>query len=171
MSTSSGNREKALSILKMARITQAPVEVDTVAKVLGFKVVPFDFPNERKGMVVIENDIKAIGVNKGHPNTLQRYTVAHELGHYLNGHGHFENELIDDETRFHDHHFQQEREADLFAAELLMPKDFLEKDLAEIGLDIPKLLEKYQVSEQAMWIRLTSLNLAEKYASKNSSPV
>lgn len=172
MPTSSGNREKAMSILKMARITQAPIDVDTVAKALGFKVVPFDFPNQRKGMVVIEQGIKAIGVNKNHPKSLQRYTVAHELGHYLNGHSHYENELIDDETRFHDHHFQQEREADLFAAELLMPKDFLEKDLAEIGLDIQKLLEKYQVSEQAMWIRLTSLNLAEKYAShsKTTSP-
>ena len=167
MPTSSGNREKAQSILKMAHITQAPVEIETVAEALGFKVVPFAFPNQRKGMVVIEQDIKAIGVNETHPKSLQRYTVAHELGHYLNGHSHFENQLIEDETRFHDHHFQQEREADLFAAELLMPKDFLEKDLAEMGLDIPKLLEKYQVSEQALWIRLTSLNLAEKYAQKS----
>ncbi len=166
MPTASGNREKAQSILKMARITEAPIDVAAVAKVLGFKVVPFAFPNQRKGMVVIENDIKAIGVNESHPKSLQRYTVGHELGHYLNGHSHFENQLIEDETRFHDHHFQQEREADLFAAELLMPKDFLEKDLAEMGLDIPKLLEKYQVSEQALWIRLTSLNLAEKYARK-----
>lgn len=165
MTTSSGNREKAQSILKMAHITQAPVDVQVVAESLGFKVIPFAFPNQRKGMVVIEKDIKAIGINENHPKTLQRYTIAHELGHYLNGHGHYENQFIDDETKYYDHQFQQEREADLFAAELLMPKDFLEKDLAESGLDISKLTEKYEVSEQALWIRLTSLNLAEKYAS------
>ncbi len=165
MTTSSGNREKAQSILKMAHIAQAPIDVQVVAEKLGFKVIPFAFPNQRKGMVVIQEDIKAIGINEKHPKTLQRYTVAHELGHYLNGHAHYENQFIDDETKYYDHQFQQEREADLFAAELLMPKDFLEKDLAQLGLDIPKLLEKYEVSEQALWIRLTSLNLAEKYTS------
>ncbi len=165
--TNSGNREKAESILKLARITEAPVDITKVAESLGFKVIPFDFPKKRRGMLIIENGVKAIGVNKVDPQAVQRYTVAHELGHYLNGHEHKENQFIEDETRFYDHHFQQEKEADLFSSELLMPKDFLEKDLATMGLDIPKLIEKYQVSEQALWIRLTSLRLAEKYSSSH----
>lgn len=115
-------------------------------------------------MTHIESGVKAIGVNNSHPIYLQRYTVAHELGHFVNGHGHAENEFIEDETRFYNHHFQQERESDLFASELLMPKDFLIVSLSENGLDIQKLIGIYQVSERAMWIRLNSLKLAEKYA-------
>ena len=59
---------------------------------------------------------------------------------------------------------QQGKEANSFAAELLVPKDFIKKDLDEIGLDMPTLTELYKVSEQMMWIRLTSLRLAEKYS-------
>lgn len=160
------NRQKAESILKMAGITKPPVDVNKVAEKLGFMVLPHPFPDKRRGIIHIntEQNIKAIGVNKNHPITLQRFTVAHELGHFLNGHQHYENTFIDDEKRYFDPHFHQEKEADLFAAELLMPRGFLEKDLAEIGLDIEKLKELYQISEQALWIRLTSLGLAEKYS-------
>lgn len=135
--TNSDNREKAESILKLARITEAPVDITKVAEALGFMVIPFDFPKKRRGMLIIENGVKAIGINKDDPLTVQRYTIAHELGQYLNGHVHHGNQFIDDETGFYDNHFQQEKEADLFSSELLMPKDFLEKDLATMGLDIP----------------------------------
>lgn len=163
---SSQNRDKAESILKLANITDLPVNLNKIAESLGFTILPFPFPDKRKGMVLIENNHKTIGINSNHSISSQRYTIAHELGHYLNGHQHYDNPHINDETRFFDAHFQQEKEADLFAAELLMPKDFLIKDLTEIGLDIEKLTKKYQVSEQAMWIRLTSLRLAEKYHAK-----
>ncbi len=167
--SSSPNRDKAESVLKMARINEAPIDIDEVALSLGFKVVRYPFPDKLKGRVLIKDGVKVIGVNENHPVALQRYTIAHELGHYLNGHEHYEKTFIADETRFFDPNFQQEKEADAFAAEILMPKYILEKDLAELGLDINKLIEKYQVSEQALWIRLTSLRLAEKYAGTNKS--
>ncbi len=163
MSTSP-NRDKAESILKMAGIHDTPIDLDKVAASLGFVIERFPFPDKLKGRVIIDDGLKVIGVNENHPKTLQRFTIAHELGHYLNGHEHFEKTFIKDETRFYDSYFQQEKEADAFAAELLMPKSILEKDLAEHGLDIEKLKEKYQVSEQALWIRLTTLRLAEKYS-------
>ena len=162
--THNANREKAQSILRMAGITQAPVDLERVAASLDFNILPFPFPDKRRGMVLIENGNKTIGVNKNHPLTLQRFTISHELGHYLNGHQHFDNQFINDESKYYDPHYQQEKEADAFAAELLMPKDFLEKDLSELGLEIDKLTEKYQVSEQALWIRLTTLRLADKYS-------
>lgn len=160
------NREKAESILRLARITAPPVNLEKVAESLHFTILPFPFPDKRRGMVLIEEGNKTIGVNKNHPVTLQRFTIAHELGHYLNGHQHYEKQFINDDTRYYDPHYQQEKEADAFAAELLMPKEFLEKDLANLGLNIETLKEKYQVSEQSLWIRLTSLRLAEKYSKK-----
>ncbi len=163
------NRQKALTLLKALRITEAPVDVNKIAKYLGFMVIPYDFPEGVKGMMTVEEDnsIKAIGVNKSHPEYLQRYTIAHELGHYLNGHKHIDKEFIDDDTKYYDSGFQQEKEADRFAAELLMPVEYLEQDLKQWGIDIKKLTEKYKVSEQALWIRLTTLRLAEKYASSS----
>ncbi|MBI2600482.1 ImmA/IrrE family metallo-endopeptidase [Candidatus Daviesbacteria bacterium] len=166
---SSSNRIQAQTLLKSARILEAPVDVEKIAKILGFTIIPFPFPEKRKGMVLIENGVKAIGVNEKHPVTLQRYTIGHELGHFINGHAHFENAFIEDETIFYDHHFQQEREADSFAAELLMPKDFLENDLALNRIDESQLLGKYLVSKQALWVRLNTLRLAEKYSYLRSS--
>lgn len=162
------NREKAQSLFKMANIQSTPIDLDKIAKTLGFIIIPFPFPKQLKGRVTIKDGIKAIGVNESLSIPVQRFTIAHELGHYLNGHQHHEKAFIEDDTRFFDPYFQQEKEADLFASELLLPKEFLEKDLSELGLDIEKLMEKYQVSEQALWIRLTSLRLAEKYHTKET---
>jgi Zn-dependent peptidase ImmA (M78 family) len=162
--SASGNREKAQSLLKMASIKHPPVDLTKIAKLLEFLIIPYPFPDKRKGMVFIEGGIKAIGINESHPVTLQRYTIGHEFGHFVNGHQHEDNAFIEDELKYFNHHYQQEREADVFASELLMPKNFLENDLAINGLDIEKLKDLYQVSEQALWIRLKTLRLAEKYA-------
>ncbi len=161
--STSGNREKAQSLLKMALIKEAPVDLTRIAEQLGFMIIPYPFPDKRKGMVFIEGGIRAIGINEKHPITLQRYTIGHEFGHFVNGHRHEDNQFIEDELKYANHHFQQEKEADAFSSELLMPLEFLKKDLAEIGLDISTLKEKYQVSEQALWIRLISTRLAEKH--------
>jgi Zn-dependent peptidase ImmA (M78 family) len=133
----------------MARIHEAPVDINKVATSLGFSIEQFPFPDKLKGRVIIKEGIKVIGVNENHPKTLQRYTIAHELGHYLNGHEHIEKTYINDESRYTDSSFHQEKEADAFAAELLMPKFLLEMDLSEIGLEIDSLKEKYIVSKRS----------------------
>lgn len=160
------NRQKVQSLLRMAEISKPPIDVNRIAEELGFTVVPYPFPEKRKGMIHIEGGDKVIGVNENHPKNMQRFTIAHEIGHYLSGHQHYENTFIDDEKRYFDPHFHQEKEADIFAAELLMPKDWLIKDVEKYGLDTPKLAEIYEVSEQAMWIRLTSSGLAKKHSAR-----
>lgn len=165
--TSSGNREKAMSLIKMAGIKDAPVDVYKIAKILGFTVIESDFPSGYSGEIFIEGKVKSIGVNSNHSKNRQRFTIAHELGHYLNGHQYFDEAgkmLEENEFDFANPLHQQEKEANLFASELLIPKEFLLKDLENKGLNIEELVEKYQVSSQALWIRLTSLRLAEKYS-------
>ena len=166
MNTTSGNREKAIGLLKMAGIENPPVAVNKIAKVLGFDVVPFDYPDEFSGEIYIEGDIKSIGINKNHSESRQRFTIAHEIGHYINGHTYYDKtgKMYKDESfDFYDPLHQQEKEANMFAAELLVPKEFIIKDLNSFGLDINKLTKLYKVSEQMLWIRLTSLGLADKY--------
>jgi len=167
MTTLSGNREKAMSLLKMAGIKKPPVDVNKIAKALGFTVIPFEYPDAFSGEIFIKGNVKSIGVNKRHSKTRQRFTIAHEIGHYINGHTYYDKtgDMYEDESfDYSNPMHQQEKEANFFAAELLVPKNFVKKDLDKFGLDIPRLSELYNVSEQMMWIRLTSLKLAEKYA-------
>jgi len=162
------NRQKVNSLLAMAQIKKPPVDVKRIAEELGFMVVPYPFDDKKRGILHIDpaKGDKVIGVNETHPKVMRRFTIAHEIGHFLNGHQHYEKTFIDDETKYYDPHFRQEKEADMFAAELLMPKKWLEVDVQKIGLEAKGLAKKYQVSEQAMWIRLTSTGLARKYSSR-----
>lgn len=155
-------REKAHNILAMFKFTEPPVNVISIAEGLGFKVVPHDFPDTMSATIFLENNIKAIGVNKNHPNVRQSFSIAHELGHYLSGHEDFSYErktFIEKDKRYLDPHHRDEEEADEFAAELLMPDFMLKRDVLENKLDISALSKKYEVSEQAMTIQLVNLKL------------
>ena len=155
-------RDKAHSILSMYRITELPIPVEKIATLLGFQVVPFDFPDTVSAVIRIKGTIKVIGVNKNHSETRRRFSIAHELGHYLSGHENFTHEkkiVVDPDKKYLDPQYRDEQEADEFAAELLMPGDMLKKDALEQELDAVALAEKYNVSEQAMWIQLINLKL------------
>jgi Zn-dependent peptidase ImmA (M78 family) len=84
-----------------------------------------------------------------------RFSVAHELGHFLLGH---------EPARFVGARSRRdERQADLFAAELLLPEEVLRADCAGRALTPPvlaALARRYRVSVQALGIRLKGLKLA-----------
>ena len=156
------DREKATNIFSMYQITEAPVDVEFIAKQLGFEVHPFDFPNEISAAIKTIDSLKVIGVNSSHPKTRQRFSIAHELGHYLSGHEEFDEEkraFVDPSKKYLSPQFKQEEEADEFAAELLMPESLLNIDVLENHLTLTELAEKYEVSEQAMTIQLVNLKL------------
>ncbi len=91
----------------------------------------------------------------------QRFSLAHELGHYLCGHESINHNqvVIEPEKRYQDPGYLMEQEADEFAAELLMPTRLLRKDFVDSSLNITRLAKKYDVSEQAMWIQVVNLEL------------
>lgn len=154
-------RRRATQVLEMAGMTDPPVDVWKVAQFLGFEVIPFEFPETISGMTFIEEGVKSIGVNYYHHMTRQRFSIAHEIGHYLLGHEAYDdsNVHVNDRPSYLNAYNRQEGEANEFAAELLMPAASLRRDVAEYGLNVPKLAKRYQVSEQAMWIQLLDLNL------------
>lgn len=159
------SRQKAQNILDMFSVKEPPVDVDAIAERLGFTVLPFDFPEDTSAVLLIEGDSKAIGVNSAHARVRQRFSVAHELGHYLSGHEDFsprgegETIRVDGQYDFSDRRQRLEQEANEFAAELLMPGQMLRKDVLELQLDAGELARRYEVSEQAMWIQLIDLKL------------
>jgi Zn-dependent peptidase ImmA (M78 family) len=163
-------RQKAQNILEMVGITKPPVDVERIAQVLGFKVVDYDFGNsDVSGMLVIEDDVRAIGVNRQHHANRRRFTIAHELGHFLAGHDDFEQtDFLEQRTFYVDDSFvshnPNEQEANEFAAELLMPEKMLKRDVARGIRDPKQLAARYEVSEQALWIQLIDLKLADMLA-------
>ena len=156
-------RVRAQAILKMSHTRRSPVNVVQIAESLGFEVCDYDFPESTSAVLVIDGDTRAIGVNKSSAPVRKRFSIAHELGHFLLGHGDFADSrqtFEDGSYNYSDPQNRQESEANEFAAELLMPEAFLKRDLEEAPLDVPALAKRYEVSEQAMWIQLFSLDLA-----------
>jgi Zn-dependent peptidase ImmA (M78 family) len=166
MTRSTQARVRAQAILDMFHVRRPPVDVVRIADGLGFEVHDFAFPDESTSAVlIIDDDVRGIGVSETFAPTRKRFSIAHELGHYLLGHGDFADskKTFEDGTyNYLDPQNRQESEANEFAAELLMPEKFLGRDVAEMGLDARALAKRYQVSEQALWIQLISLHLASK---------
>lgn len=151
--------------------------VEKIAENLGIKILIEDLGTV-DGVLYIQNGEGIIGLNSKHEKNLnrRRFTVAHEIGHFVL-HKYEKNVFIDD-SQFHTRfkrdensasgEFRIEREANAFAAALLMPKDRLRAELEkssfsfnlmENGTDqIVNLAAKFKVSTQAMTFRLANLD-------------
>jgi Zn-dependent peptidase ImmA (M78 family) len=126
--------------LKEASITEPPVPAERIARMNGLRLryVPFD--GEMSGLIAKEGEYIVIGVNALHPAVRQRFTIARQLGHYFL---HQRSRLIVDrgfQTMRRDEHSSQgvhtrEIEANEFAAELLMPRGMLEREISGAELD------------------------------------
>ncbi len=148
-------KSKVKSILLKLNITQAPIPVERVADLFSLAIIFYPkFPDSISGTIIKDEDLHVIGVNENHSKVRQRFTIAHELGHYIMGHD--ENSILDDSF---DKNTDKEREANRFASELLMPYELLKLDIEKSPHDIPSLSRKYEVSEQAMAIRLLETRL------------
>ena len=155
-------REKAHSILRMYGINEAPINIDDICSQLGFKIAFVELSDKASAAIKIDGEKKAIIVNSKHSKNRQRFSMAHELGHYLGGHEDFDDEQrthIDPSKKYLNPQYRQEEEADEFAAELLMPDFLLKVDVIENKLTLSELATKYKVSEQAMTIQLVNLEL------------
>ena len=176
---------RARQLLIDHQINEPSVDVHSLAMALGAVIKEEASDSDVSGALFREKDQVIIGVNSSHSQYRKRFTVAHELGHFL---------LHDDVVRI-DHHYMEvaqkpgmrpianrsqisseakdprEIEANRFAAALLMPADFLERDLRERRLplsdkEIAQLAKTYEVSVQAMSFRLINLGIPVDVAGK-----
>lgn len=161
----------ARKLLKQFKIEQPPVDVDLLAAELGAVVRRRPNSPDIAGLLYTEGDDVVIGVNADDSHVRQRFTVAHELGHLqLHKTGGF---FVDRTYRAATKHSSvpgdagQERQANWFAAELLMPGSMVEHVAGELleqrwmtdDALIGALAEKFRVSRQAMGFRLLNLGL------------
>ncbi len=171
--------KEAHKLIKQNNITKPPIAVTEIAKALGINVIPYGFGDGVSGILIIEDNISTIGYSNSDSKKRQRFTIAHELGHYVL---HSDRKNINKKEQiFVDKKFLvryrgsqkyshaeilNEKEANAFAAELLMPKSFIEAELSKKDyMDyteselIEELANVFDVSVIAMSYRLANLNI------------
>jgi Zn-dependent peptidase ImmA (M78 family) len=167
-------RMQAERLIERLGIPGPPVKVDEIAASLGLKVIRADLGDEVSGLLVSDGIEAKICVQRSDSRARQRFTIGHEIGHHYLRHQ-FEsgvhvhvdkgNFISERGPRAADGVDPREIEANQFAACLLMPSKFVHAKVKELGggplLDqhVTRLAKEFQVSEQAMTIRLTTLGL------------
>lgn len=165
---------QAKEVLGAAGIQTAPVPVETVAYRFGLELEPAQLGDDVSGLLVVVNGQGTIGYNSTHPYVRQRFTIAHEIGHYVL-HQNEEQLFIDkqytavyrrDQTSSTGEQLR-EIQANHFAAALLMPEALVLKEIEGLDFDLGDekaltlLATKFQVSAQAMLLRLSHLGFFE----------
>lgn len=166
-------KETANRLLSEANISSPPVELEVLLEQQGVSLTSAPAEEQISGFLLRRaGEVPVIGFNSSLPRVRQRFIIAHELGHLLLHNksglhvdrslvrlgGQAKSDVVDEE----------EVEANRFAAELLMPEKLIREEVRMIGraaVDddpvIDLLAQKYNVSRQAMTIRLTSLEVIQ----------
>ena len=157
---------QARRLLNAAGIDKPPVPVELVADHLGVQVDEFDLGCDCSGVLIRQEDRAVIGVNRfDHPNR-RRFTIAHEIGHYVL---HERETYVDTGYRVNFRDLDsgsgtksEEIEANRFAAALLMPESMVRRAFDDLAFELAgtkddelsALAELFGVSTQAMAYRL-----------------
>lgn len=149
-------RASAEDLLRVFEVTAPPVPVERIVREMGVELHRVPDPGW-DGALRIQDGKAVIWVNGGTSPMRQRFTIAHELGHLV---------LHNDETMFRDHitlvgYAPKEREANAFAADLLMPRRFVRAHMADRTID--QLASLFEVSKPAMKIRYDALRLGRTF--------
>ncbi len=148
-----------------------PIKIDDIAKSRGLTIIPYPLGDDVSGVLSIKDGKGTIGFNEKESKVRKRFTIAHELGHF---------ELHKDKSDlFVDKQFiyrsqnsgntpvnqQMEQEANIFASAILMPTEFVRREVDKRNIDltneeaIKELAKLFEVSSTAMSIRISSLGL------------
>ena len=141
----------------------APVRVFELARELGLGPVRTSLPKNISGLIRRKSDGEwEIVVNSDQAENRQRFTVAHEIGHFIFHRDRLANGVSDtlayraDDVEMANPNigWEQERQANNFAANLLIPSPFLRAAKAAGIVDDQELAAHFGVSRAAMRIRL-----------------
>ncbi len=133
------------------------VSVGKIARALGLKVKSATLKPGISGEIFPskEKDYKfIIRVNRHEVRERQRFTVAHEIAHYLLHQDHIGAGVSDNNLYRSSLSNRREHEANRLAAEILMPWHLIERELDDGETTPEDLAERLGVSEIAIKIRL-----------------
>lgn len=170
---------EARALLRSAGVTAPPVPVEQIARDLKVEIAFRPLEGDISGILRREPDRVVVGVNSLESPARQRFTIAHELGH-LRLHPGYE-VIVDKLVRINlritpggpSATIDEEREANYFAAELLMPEQLVKKSARSlVGQQsimsrdwlVDELATQFDVSRQAMLYRLVNLQIVDDLA-------
>lgn len=179
-SSAKENIEGIASMLLIKHNIHEPfVNIEKLASDHGITVVAYEFGEQISGVLVVKDNKATIGYNKTNSPVRKRFTIAHELSHFIL-HWKPSNKIKQDvfvdkdlfmkfrntANEYNQEEVLQEIEANALAAALLMPKHFIEKELNKVEYQkleeveiIKRLASTFKVSEPAMTYRLTNLQM------------
>lgn len=160
---------------------RAPVNVDTIAHALGVSV-RYDYSLEPRGIIgqiLFEDGRPVVRINpwQNAYEPRRRFTLAHELGHFVLHSNDEQTEFIDSQqtmSRTASYWNPIESQANAFAAELLMPQEMIVREgqsvitadkirtgMTNMPVDafIRTMAERFVVSNPAMEYRLRGLGV------------
>lgn len=159
--------DKAEDVLSKNNLFKAGFSVEKLARLLKISLKEEVLDDNVSGFFVMTETDNIITYNKKDGELRRRFTIAHEIGHFLLHSK--EQPIFIDKTpsvMFRDNSSStgedfREREANAFAASLLMPKSLIETEIKNAPNDIEEaiffLAKKFKVSQQAMTFRLSNL--------------
>lgn len=162
-------KEKAEKLLDDYGLLTSPIDLTMLARKLNIAVQYEDLDSDISGFLVIKEKKKStIVLNKKHSKNRQRFTFSHEIGHYVLHRDSGEELFLEKElTYFRSEQYSEdskmEKEANQFAAYLLMPEKVIKELISTNNFDISKerdfskLSKILQVSERALAIHLVEL--------------
>ncbi|MDR9774119.1 ImmA/IrrE family metallo-endopeptidase [Rhizobium hidalgonense] len=133
-----------------------PVDVIGLARRLGIRVFDAPWPDNISGKIQRDEARGgesgfAIFVNEKHPETRKRFTIAHEIAHYVLHEDQIGDGVFDDALYRSGLPEKIEAQANNLAADILMPWSELKQ---HVGEPVDQLAEMFNVSTQAMAVRL-----------------
>ncbi len=163
-------------ILQHKSLTGDSIDVVKLANTLGMEVYAVQESNDFNSQLMYQAETNAftIQVNSAHPVNRQRFSIAHEIAHFIK-HAPIvkERHAIDRAKVFHTADRKLEDEANKLAAEILMPKEMVLESLKKtadaksfINAEaLRRVAEKFKVSVAVALLRLKDLGYKVEYVS------
>ena len=138
------------------------VDVIHLASELGVDILVQEKPSDFNAAITYDTNTGkySILVNLLHPTTRQRFSIAHELSHYVLHKDKLDSELEIHRGIKHDGNRDVEREADKLAGELLMPEERLHQYLNSKNVDKSESLTSALIKETADYFRVSPMAAA-----------
>lgn len=138
---------------------EPPIRLIPLAEALGVKVYEAAWPDSVSGKIQRDQarggpSGYAIYVKKDHPPRRKRFTIAHELAHYVLHEEAIGDGVFDDALYRSGLSNTQETQANSLAADILMPWRHLRGFVDKYGDDVARLADAFNVSRNAMSIRI-----------------
>ena len=138
-----------------ANQSELPVSVTCIAGEFGIRVFKSSgWPDKLSGLIRKNQGRYEIFVNGQHPLVRRRFTIAHELAHFILHRDEIGNGITDDVLYRSGLSNKMEKEANQLAADILMPWKLLDPILDSGESDIRELADMFKVSPSTMSIRL-----------------